>query len=260
MVSCDNWSGRNSEKDALRNLVWAKLANSRVAVGKPFQNIPDFIGSDQAADLLSKQKEWETAQYLMVSPDVPQIAVRKRAIMSGMTVYMAVPQLREGKCFIELNLNILEKYKMSLEEAATWQGAVKLGTYIDIEQMHSLDLSITGCVAVTTEGGRTGKGGGFADLEHALMRRYNKIKATTPIITTVHPLQIVDREKLPLQPHDTRLSMIVTPDEVIRIPFSDKQPLIDWDMIQDDQWEKIPILKKLYLEDKCQEANDGSHR
>ncbi|HEY0196771.1 MAG TPA: hypothetical protein VGC02_04265 [Methanobacterium sp.] len=37
----------------------------------------------------------------------------------------------------------------------------------------------------------------------------------TPIATTVHEAQIV--EKVPLEPHDKKINMIVTPERVIRI-------------------------------------------
>jgi 5-formyltetrahydrofolate cyclo-ligase len=37
----------------------------------------------------------------------------------------------------------------------------------------------------------------------------------TPIVTTVHEAQIV--EKVPLKPHDKLVNMIVTPERVVRI-------------------------------------------
>ena len=36
--------------------------------------------------------------------------------------------------------------------------------------MEKLDFCVVGCVAVTRRGGRTGKGAGFADLEHGIFR------------------------------------------------------------------------------------------
>ena len=40
-----------------------------------------------------------------------------------------------------------------------------------------LDFVVVGCVAVTRAGGRTGKGGGFADLELGIFRELGKLGA-----------------------------------------------------------------------------------
>lgn len=249
MGTHENWSGRNSKKDALRQRVWSSLVAKGVAIGNPFQSIPDFKGSDTAAALLMTIPEWECSNVMMCSPDVPQIPVRYNALEKGMTVYMAVPKLVDERCFVELEKEMILSQKGTLAEAATWQGALKLGRYIHFEEMQPVDITVTGCVAVTKSGGRTGKGGGFADLEYALMRRYKKITDRTPIITTVHPLMIVDESELPLQEHDTYLTMIVTPDEVIRMHIDRPQPQIDWKLVQADQFESIPILRRLMKED-----------
>ena len=40
--------------------------------------------------------------------------------------------------------------------------------------MPKLDFGVVGCVAVTRRGGRTGKGGGFADLELGIFRELGR--------------------------------------------------------------------------------------
>ena len=74
---------------------------------------------------------------------------------------------------------------------------------------------VEGSVAVDLNGGRLGKGGGYADqeIEHLLLK--NAINDKTPVVTTVHEAQIV--EEVPLEPHDKKINMIVTPERVIRI-------------------------------------------
>lgn len=249
MGNNENWSGRNPRKDELRQRVWSSLVSQGAAKENPFQSIPDFEGSDRAAKLLTTIPEWHTSKVMMCSPDVPQIPVRFHALQDGMTVYMAVPKLLDERCFVALDKEMIYEQGGTLAEAATWQGALKLGRYIHFEEMKPVDISVTGCVAVTKSGGRTGKGGGFADLEYALMRRYKKISDVTPIITTVHPLMIVDESDLPLQDHDTYLTMIVTPEEIIRIQIDRPQPQIDWKQVQPDQLASIPILRRLMKED-----------
>lgn len=249
MSNKDNWSGRNKDKDRLRNNIWQSLIDNGVAKGEVFHNIPDFVGSKEAAALLRSLPEWKVSKYMMCSPDVPQIPVRYNALVDNMVVYMAVPQLKDERCFVELEKEAILNKGMSLEEAATWEGALKVGRYVTFEEMEKVDITVTGCVAATRTGGRTGKGAGFADIEYALMRRYKKIEDTTPIITTVHPLMIVDESLLPLQEHDTYLTMVITPDEVIRTNVTKKQPQLNWSLVRADQIESIPILRRLKEED-----------
>ena len=72
------------------------------------------------------------------------------------------------------------------------------------------------------------------------------ISPETPVITTVHGLQVVENGRIVMQGHDTPLDWIITPDEVIetQTPF----PIpggVNWDMIQADQWQNIPFLADL---------------
>jgi 5-formyltetrahydrofolate cyclo-ligase len=56
-----------------------------------------------------------------------------------------------------------------------------------------------------------GKGGGFSDLEYGLLAEAGKVDARTPIVTTVHPLQLVP-QRLEMLAHDIPVDVIVTPD------------------------------------------------
>jgi 5-formyltetrahydrofolate cyclo-ligase len=60
-----------------------------------------------------------------------------------------------------------------------------------------------------------GKGGGFGDREINHLFKEKSIKTSTPIVTTIHPQQILP--KVPVESHDQKINMIVTPNEVIRI-------------------------------------------
>ena len=112
--------------------------------------------------------------------------------------------------------------------------------------MEKLDFVVVGCVAVTRAGGRTGKGGGFADLELGIFRELGKIGPETPIATTVHSSQVVDDRRLPMMGHDSALNFIATERELIdtRTPYG--QPTgVDWDRVQPDQYDNIPFLREL---------------
>jgi 5-formyltetrahydrofolate cyclo-ligase len=56
-----------------------------------------------------------------------------------------------------------------LRRTATIKGALRHGEVIDVDQVPKLDLILCGSVAVNLKGARIGKGGGFSDLEYALL-------------------------------------------------------------------------------------------
>lgn len=120
------------------------------------------------------------------------------------------------------------------------------GERIEFDEVAPLDFSIVGSVAVSREGGRTGKGAGFADLETGIFRELGIIRPETPMVTLVHSSQLVAPERVPMMAHDSPLSMVATEAELIRVPLSDKVPAgVDWDMVQPDQFRDIPFLETL---------------
>jgi len=99
---------------------------------------------------------------------------------------------------------------------------------------------------VTRAGGRTGKGGGFADLELGIFRELGKVGPGTPIATTVHSSQVVDDRRVPMMAHDSALHYIATETGLIDTRTDYRQPAgVDWDNVQPDQYETIPFLKEL---------------
>jgi len=155
---------------------------------------------------------------------------------------MAVPRLREEKCFIELDPKRLGK---NLYAASSIKGAFEFGRQVSVKQMRPVDLIVCGSVAVRRDGSRVGKGGGYSDLEYAISRELGIVNARTPIITTVHPLQIVD-EKIPIKPHDIALDFIMTPEEIIECKTKHKRPKgIYWKYLDEEKIAAIPLLTKM---------------
>ena len=108
-----------------------------------------------------------------------------------------------------------------------------------------VDLIVIGSVAVDVYGTRIGKGGGYAELEYAILREIGKVTEDTPIVTTVHDLQVLNNE-LPREKHDVPVDIIVTPTRIIRtIKPRPKPQGIYWDLLGEDKLESIPILKEL---------------
>ncbi len=157
-------------------------------------------------------------------------------------MYMAVPRLREERCFVELDLAILAG---SPAQAATISGAFRYGTLVRVEEMRPVDLVISGSVAVNRSGTRVGKGGGFADLEYGLAAAAGIVTPDTPVISTVHPMQVL-AEDLPRSRHDVSLSYVVTPDEIIRCEGDLSRPAgIYWEDLAESKIAQIPLLQML---------------
>lgn len=241
-----DWSGYHPDKDNLRTEVWSLLKEKGVAVRDPFCHIPNFVGAQKAAEQLAALPIWQRAIAIKCNPDSPQIPVRLRALQEGKRLYMAVPRLTNTRCFVELTAEALQQKNIPLEDAAIARKALTYGRLVSFEEMQPIDLVMVGCVALTRQGGRTGKGAGFADLELAMLKEFGLVQADTPIVTTVHPLQIVENSRLPMQPHDWALNWIVTSEEAIETNTSYPRPAgLDWNTIRPEQYEQIPILRQL---------------
>src|SRR5450756_2972559 len=69
--------------------------------------IPNFVGSDRAAQLLCELPMWKRAKAIKINSDAPQLPIRRAALREGKIVYLAMPRLRSERCFVELDPNRL---------------------------------------------------------------------------------------------------------------------------------------------------------
>src|SRR5262245_4997244 len=182
--------------------------------------IPNFVGAEDAARRLTELPEWKAARRIKCNPDVPQRAVRLAALREGKTVVMAVPRLRAERCFLRLDPKALEG---KLAQAATIKGASSFGQAVLPEEIGPIDLVVAGSVAVNRSGARLGKGGGYSDLEFALARSLGLVGEDTPVVTTVHELQVLEGA-IPMTAHDVPLDIVVTQDRVIRARRRPRRP------------------------------------
>ena len=238
------WSGRHRDKDKLRNEIWGRLEATSTGVGPVSSRIPNYANAHKAAERLAGLDVWQRAAIVKSNPDPAQAPVRLRALQDGKTVYAPVPELLEPFPFVRLDPRDLRDRGIAFENVMFSEGAVEIGEPVEFEEMEPFDLVVVGCVAVTRAGGRTGKGGGFADLELGIFRDFGLVHADTPIVTTVHSIQVVDDERVAMVGHDTPLDWIITPDEVIETRTRYPTPGgVDWDAVQPDQLDGIPFLK-----------------
>ncbi len=228
-------------KASIREEIWSLLKEQKVARFPGADGrIPNFIGAEACARVLAGSPLWKNARVLKCNPDSPQRAIRRQALADGKTIYMAVPRLANQKPFIELNP---KKLDCSPHAASSIKGAAQYGRPVTLDEMKKIDLIICGSVAVNRAGARVGKGGGYSDLEFALLTEEKKIAANTAIVTSVHPLQIID-EEIPMTEHDIPLSAIVTPEEIVEATPLFKRPGgIYWKMLPAEKIHAIPVLR-----------------
>lgn len=231
-------------KAALREQVWDALQEAGASrFPGAHGRIPNFTGAERAAERLRATDEWQRARTLKVNPDSPQWPVRQRALEDGKTVYMAVPRLAEEQPFFLLDPDDLSDTPRA---ASSIKGASRNARRVAVDELEAVDLVVTGCVAVGRDGARLGKGGGFSDLEYAIAAAAGLVDARTPVVTTVHGMQLRPAGDIPTVAHDVRIDVAVTPEQVLRLATgSSHDPAIEWPDLSEDKIASIPVLQRL---------------
>ena len=231
------------DKQHLRERIWDDLEESGEArfPFPPRGRIPNFARAERAADRLADLPEWERAATLKANPDAPQLSARRRALRAGKTVFMAVPRLRDERCFYRLDPRQLS----DVEAAPTVSKVDRYADQVGPDAVGRVDLVLVGSVAVTTDGARVGKGEGFSDLEFAVLSELGLVDAETTVATTVHERQVVDDE-VPVDDHDVPLDVVVTPERVVRTGTTARRPSgVDWDALPEKRVAEMPVLAAL---------------
>jgi len=228
-------------KNEMRERVWALLEREGVLRRPARGKIPNFTGAEEAADRLAALPAWRSARVLKSNPDKAQLPVRARALAEGKLLFMAVPRLAHKLPFFLLDPATLSVPPL---EAAVHETAETIARKVAVSELRPVDLVICGSVAVNRNGIRLGKGGGYADLELALLVEAGLVGEQTVMVTTVHPLQVVD-EPLPETGHDFRVDLIVTPAEAITCG-SPRRPLgVMWEHLNAEKIAAVPVLASL---------------
>ena len=235
-------------KDEVREAVWSAMEEAKAAhTRKLHDKIPHFRGCEAAAERVGDLQTWQDARVIKGNPDKAQRPLRQKALEEGKTLYMAVPRLRREQCFVELDPSTMGA---TPAEASTISGAFRWGRPVYVEEMRPVDLVISGSVAVNRMGTRVGKGGGFADLEYGLAIAAGVVSPETPVVSTVHPMQLLE-EELPFTRHDVFLDYVVTVDEVVECSGDMPRPSgIYWDDLTPQKIRQIPLLKKLQVQEQ----------
>ena len=238
-------AGVLGRKASVREEVWQALERSGAARFPGADGrIPNFVGAEAAAERLRGTDAWAGARTVKANPDSPQWPVRQRALEDGKTVFMAVPRLAAPEPFFRLDPAHLAD---SPRKASSIKGASRSARPVRLDELEPVDLVVAGCVAVSEDGARLGKGGGFSDLEFALAVEAGLIGPDTVVVTTVHELQVRPPGTIPLTGHDVRLDLVVTPERVIscRRPGRRRPARLDWGELTDEKIRAIPLLADL---------------
>ena len=228
-------------KDEIRKEVWQSMRDAGVAafpgaVGR----IPNFTGAGKAHLQIAELEVWRKARVIKSNPDLPQRPLRRLALEEGKIVYMAVPRLTREKCFVELDPALISDYRL----ASSIKGAEQFGRLVHPDEMRPIDLIVCGSVAVNRKGARVGKGGGYSDLEYAVALSLGLISKNTPIVTTVHPVQLLS-EDMPMTDHDISLDYIGMPEELVTCEGGIHRPKgIIWEDVG-NKLEEVPILQTM---------------
>ena len=231
-------AGIDESKQAIRRRVWDLLVAERVVEPGVHGYIPAFVGAEAAADRLAGLTEWRAAQVVKAVPDRAQQPVRERALRDGKLLYVAVPKLAA-----ELPFFVLDPADLAAApaEAAAKDHAARHARKVAVQDMRRVDVVVCGSVAVNRRGSRLGKGAGYSDIAIALLQEAGRIGPSTVIVTTVHPLQVID-DAMPETEHDFSVDLIVTPDEVIECEPQRRPTGLYWNNLTAAKIAAIPVL------------------
>lgn len=227
-------------KRALRLRVWSRLERSGEArfPYPPHGRIPNFAGARRAAERLFDAPPLAGARCIKVNPDAPQRPVREEALRRGMVVLVPTPRLRAG--FLRLDPSRIPARR--LREAASLSRMRRFAEEVPLERIPTPDVLVVGSVAVGREGGRCGKGEGYADLEYGILRELGH--PAVPVATTVHDLQVVP--EVPREPTDLPVHWIATPTRTIRVARPGRAPRgIAWSRLDPAALDAMPPLAAL---------------
>jgi 5-formyltetrahydrofolate cyclo-ligase len=232
----------------VRWTVWDRLREVAIADSRFDRDIsrfvPDFDGRESADEALWALSEYGTASTIFFAPDNSLESARCRALRDGKRILVPSFGMRRG--FILLDGSALPAESWNL--AATLDGMERFGTCVDLAALRALttvDLVVTGAVAVTRRGLHFGGGDGFFDLEWALLRHCGLTTSRTLVVAIAHDCQVLDADIQPGR-HDAIADLVLTPTQIVRCtPPLPKPEGIIWEEIRTMWNDDISYVREL---------------
>lgn len=241
-----NWvimaSSIGKEKRRIRQYIWDLLEERGVASFPlpPHGRIPNFKGAREASLRLAETHVLREAQVVKVNPDAPQRYLRELLLRRGKRVLVPTPRLRG-------DFYLLDPGQISdFHYASSIKGFSTLAKRIPFEEVPEIDAIVVGSVAVSMRGHRVGKGEGYSELEYAILRTLGKVSGMTPVVTTIHDLQII--EEIPYEPYDVYVNLVCSPTACRQtLPDGENPKGILLEYLSKDKIDSTPLLKKFLL-------------
>ncbi|XP_058813822.1 methenyltetrahydrofolate synthase domain-containing protein [Topomyia yanbarensis] len=237
-------------KRTIRLETWQKIKDQKLSPLRRFtvfNKIPNFAGSEKAAELLAETEEFKKANSVKVNIDMAQEPIKLEVIKARKTLFVP-PAQKSPNVYAKIKNCDPDVVEMAVQKKIIkLQGAEDTFEEIDINGIEKLDMIVVGSCAVDRQGHRIGKGNGYVDLDIGILTYLGVITKDTLIVTTVHDVQVYDT--LPdnlFQSYDLPLDMIVTPTEVIRVGKRLSRPTgIEWKLLSSRRLEIVPVLKSI---------------
>ncbi|XP_058442970.1 methenyltetrahydrofolate synthase domain-containing protein [Malaya genurostris] len=237
-------------KRTIRLETWQKIKDQKLSPLRRFtvfNKIPNFAGSEKAAELLGETEEFKKANSIKVNIDMAQEPIKLEVIKAHKTLFVP-PAQKSPNVYAKIKNCDPDVLDLAVQKKIIkLQGAEDTFEEIGINGVEKLDMIVVGSCAVDRRGHRIGKGNGYVDLDVGILTYLGVITKDTVIVTTVHDVQLYDT--LPdnlFQSYDLPLDLIVTPTEVIRINKRLSRPTgIEWNLLSSRRLEIVPVLKSI---------------
>ena len=206
--------------------------------------VPDFVGSAAALERIRAMDEYATARTLFIAPDNSLRGLIRSALDEGKRVVVPTYAMRRGMVLLD-PASVPAEHR---EFAATLDGLERFGhtlTLDGLREVGSIELFITGAIALTSGGVHIGSGDAYLDIEWGILSTLQLVSEQTPIVAIAHPVQVVDAPLLP-KPSDITVDVIVTTDQTIVTDRHYPRPTgITWSHLDPARLDEIAYLREL---------------
>lgn len=232
----------DAAKHAVRSRAWAALRAAGAARFPGVEGrIPNFVGAEAAAAAWAAHPWFAAARAFKVNPDSPARPLRAAILRSERLLVVATPRLTAAEPFFVLDPARIPP--SAWWEASSQAGAARWGVPCAADALPPIDFIAIGAVALSPDGARVGKGGGFAELEWALLHEHAKVGPGTRVVSLAHPAQVCAPGEIPMDSHDLPLDAYALPTGVVEVAAPLPRPAgVDPARLQPGQRATIPAL------------------
>ena len=237
-----------STSKIVRERIWSKLLHVARPDTRFHMNfaevIPDFENSEAATQRILALPQFTASKFAFITPDNCLVDLRRAMIERGMPFVMSTYGIFRGFLYVEPG-----SVPKGAELYAAWlDGMEHFGRPITLEEITRIgrfDFMATGASAVSVDGVRFGKGHGYFDLEWGMFTDLGLADDTTPVVASVHDVQVVE-DRLHPSETDILVDFIATPTRLINVERRGRRPRgVKWPLLSQQQIDQTPPLREL---------------